>query len=389
MDFDAIIVGGGILGCTAAFFLTRAGKRVCLVERGALAEGTTGNSFAWANASTKTQDAAYHRLNAAGVTAYRVLAEEFGADALGICATGALQIVSRADAAGFRAAGDDFAKLRAFGYPCSWLDAEGLRAETQGLALPCDSEALLLPADLVIDAPRFARAMAERARAAGAVIHENRAATDLLADDTGIVQGLATVNGDIRAPHVLLAAGAETGPLLAQLTGYDGFASRFPLREVPGLLLTTPPLDPNPVKRITYTSTTNELHLLTTPEGGLRIGSDDIDGAIWEDRSTQAQRRGGEALLDRAAKMIPDLRDRVNLDDCTLQIGIRPYPEDGKAIAGPLPGAIGVTVLATHSGITLAPALAAHLPALLNGETPQELAPFSLTRFPGFQTETA
>ncbi len=41
-DFDAVVVGGGITGLTAAYLLKRAGKSVCLLERGRLASGDTG-----------------------------------------------------------------------------------------------------------------------------------------------------------------------------------------------------------------------------------------------------------------------------------------------------------------------------------------------------------
>ncbi len=123
MKRDVIIVGGGIIGCTTAHFLTRAGLRVALLEKGALAQGATGNSFAWANASTKTGDEIYHRLNAAGVAGYEALAAEFGAERLGIYQTGALQVVGRSDATGFRAMQDRSVTLHRCEYPCGWTDS--------------------------------------------------------------------------------------------------------------------------------------------------------------------------------------------------------------------------------------------------------------------------
>lgn len=384
MTRDVIVVGGGIIGCATAHFLTRAGLRVTLLEKGTLAHGTTGNSFAWANASTKIGDETYHRLNAAGVAGYEALAAEFGADRLGIYQTGALQVVGRSDSTGFRAMQERFATLQRFEYPCKWLEPTALLAEAPGLIMPVDAEALLLPTDMVIDAPRVARSLAEMARNDGADIRENCPALALIADDDGTVQGIETANGPIKAPKIILAAGVETGRLLADLTGFDAFATRFPLREVPGLLLTTPPLNPNPLKRLLFGSTTNELHLLSAPNGGLRIGSDDIDGVVWEDRSNSAMQRGGAALLERAAEVIPNLLDHVSLDECTLQIGVRPYPEDGKAIISHMPGAEGLIIVATHSGITLGPVIGAHMAGLVRGDIVPELAAFSLLRFPGF-----
>ncbi|MDU8929861.1 FAD-dependent oxidoreductase [Alisedimentitalea sp. MJ-SS2] len=384
MTQEIIIIGGGIIGCSIAYALTRAGLRATLLEQGTLAEGTTGNSFAWANASSKTTNAAYHRLNAAGVAGYQALIAEYGAEQIGIRQTGALQVVSRSDAAGFRAMQDDFAALTRFGYPCEWLDGAALQAETPALSLPADAEALLLPSDMVVDAPKAARTFAELARLAGANIRENCPAQALIADDDGAIQGVETSNGSIHAANVILAAGADTGSLLAQLTGFDGFSTRFPLRQVPGLLLTTPPIAPNPLTRVIYGSTTNELHMLPAPNGGIRIGSDDVDGIIWEDRSPSAMQRGGTALLKRAAQVIPDLPTRVRLEDCHLQIGVRPYPEDGLTIAGPLPGSDGLIIVATHSGITLAPAIAAHMVDLVKTGAAPGLTGYGLSRFPGF-----
>lgn len=384
MNKDVIIVGGGIIGCACAYFLTRAGFKVTLMDKGALAEGTTGNSFAWANASSKVGDEGYHRLNAAGVRGYQALAKEFGGDRFGISPTGALYAVPPNDATGVQAMRDEFAVLKGFGYPCQWLDETALNSEAGEMRFPNGTEGILFPHDMVIDAPKAAQAFADLATEGGAVIRTGCAAEALTADDDGVVQGVETSDGAVMASHVVLAAGRDTGRVLAELTGYDGFATRFPLREVPGLLLTTPKLDPNPLKRIYFGSTTNELHLLPAPNGGIRIGSDDVDGIIWEDRSDEAMRRGGEALLDRASEVIPGLKDRVSLDDCTLQVGVRPYPEDGKAIVGALPGAEGLYLVATHSGITLAPVIGSALADLLESGNAPVLEPFSLARFPGF-----
>ena len=39
---DVVIIGGGIIGTSCAYFLTLEGLQVCLVERGALASGSSG-----------------------------------------------------------------------------------------------------------------------------------------------------------------------------------------------------------------------------------------------------------------------------------------------------------------------------------------------------------
>jgi len=57
-------------------------------------------------------------------------------------------------------------------------------------------------------------------------------------------------------------------------------------------------------------------------------------------------------------------------------------PEDEVSLVGPLPGADGVFVLATHSGVTLAPALGRLLAdEIVGGAVPELLGPFRPNRF--------
>jgi glycine/D-amino acid oxidase-like deaminating enzyme len=64
---DVAVVGGGVLGLATAFELTERRLSVVLLESGTLGSGTTGTSFHWINASSKSEDETYHRFNAAGV----------------------------------------------------------------------------------------------------------------------------------------------------------------------------------------------------------------------------------------------------------------------------------------------------------------------------------
>ncbi|MFQ5398969.1 MAG: FAD-dependent oxidoreductase, partial [Anaerolineae bacterium] len=44
--FDAIIIGGGIMGCSTAFQLAQRGFKVGLLEKGGIGDGSTGKSSA-------------------------------------------------------------------------------------------------------------------------------------------------------------------------------------------------------------------------------------------------------------------------------------------------------------------------------------------------------
>ncbi|MDI9390632.1 MAG: FAD-binding oxidoreductase [Synergistota bacterium] len=40
--YDAIVIGAGIIGLSCAYYLTKAGKRVLVLERGQVGSGTSG-----------------------------------------------------------------------------------------------------------------------------------------------------------------------------------------------------------------------------------------------------------------------------------------------------------------------------------------------------------
>ena len=111
--------------------------------------------------------------------------------------------------------------------------------------------------------------------------------------------------------------------------------------------------------------------LLATDDG-------DVTGLIIDNQA-------GPHAPDRAYSVLPQLAGTIDIDDCRLGIGVRPYPTDGKTIIGPMPDAKGLHIIATHSGITLAPVLGRLMAgAITNGTYPATLAPFALIRFGGF-----
>lgn len=54
VDVDVAIIGGGITGITAAYFLSKAGKRVALIEKNTLCTGATGATTAFLTLSVDT-----------------------------------------------------------------------------------------------------------------------------------------------------------------------------------------------------------------------------------------------------------------------------------------------------------------------------------------------
>jgi len=386
-SFDVAIIGGGIIGVTAAYYLAKRGKSVVLLEQNQLAQGTTGNSFAWINASSKAAEGKYHHLNAQGLAGYNELAFEFGENALGLNPCGMLSIVPTADRSRYNELRAQWRLLTELKYPVAWVDSKDLPDLEPSINLDQDYEALLSFTELSLDAPLFVRFIASQFSALGGEILENCAAVSLDIDEDGGIRGLESINGPIPAQNVLLAAGPHIAEQLAQLTGFEGFASRFPLRQSEGLLLTTPDLSPRHlVRRVIYWEETSDLHVLPHFSGGLRIGADGTDGMIADHDNEKTRRAAAEILLQRVRERIIGFPNDISVDDCNISIGIRAVPEDGHSIADLLPGADNLYIIATHSGITLAPILGKLMAEFIDsGTRPEILSPFSLKRFPGFQ----
>ena len=396
-DFDAIVAGAGIVGAGAAFALARANARVALLDPNPAAaspggdrrmegvEGTSRASFAWINATAKTDREDYHRLNAHGVEHYRTLAREFGEARLGLHPTGMIAWARPGDEGRRRALRGQVERLREWSYPVTPLDTDGLRALEPHTALPDGAEGFLAYGDAWLDAPRAVGFFCEEVRRrGGAVVAGARGrVSGLLRDEGGAVRGVEAGGGRLTAPVVVAALGPDTEALLRAWLGPGEVGNRPFLVRRPGLLVDAPATGPfRLVRHVVYTGD-NALHLRPAPSGGLRIGSEDADPEREAPDDMEAR---AVALLARARALVPGLGGDAPLEtfvrECTVRVGVRPVPVDDRAIVGPVPGVRGLYVIATHSGVTLGPYLG-RLAAeeLVGGEMPGPLAPFRFDRF--------
>jgi glycine/D-amino acid oxidase-like deaminating enzyme len=360
--FDVAVVGGGILGACATWYLTRAGRAVVLLEAGEPGSGTSANSFAWINAVHKEPDV-YHRLNAAGVAAHAALASELGGDA-GYHPGGSLEWTE--DAAADEELRTRVTRLADRGYAAELITREAARALEPGLAIGAGARSIAFFArDAWLDAPRLIRTLVERAAAQGAEVRRGTPVRALRQSGTR-VEAAVTDSGEVAAGAVLFCVGPATAEALATL------GVKLPVRRVPGLLaLTTAPSAP--LGRVVHAP---GVHLRPEPGGGLRVGATDLDKLITE---TTADPSLAETLLERARRAFPPARD-ARLTE--VRIGVRPMPEDGHTIAGRLPGLENAFVVVTHSAVTMGPLLGRLIAAEVAGSPPSpQLARFRPDRF--------
>ena len=375
---DVVVVGGGILGVSIAHALSKLGRHVVLLEERTIASGTTGTSFAWLNATSKTDDAVYHALNRRGLEKHLALAAEWGETATGLAGAGSIHW-------SHPAAGDGgpapllaaASKLAAWDYPIVPLDRSALRALEPYIDFPAGSEGYLAPLDRWLDAPRMVRRMADDTRDKGGDIREGAPVTGFLFDGDAVV-GVEALLYTILAPTIVLAAGTALPALAARAR--RSLARTLPVRPMPGLLVDTVPSDRTWLRHVVYFPDGSRFHM--RPSGrGQSLGADDIDAAhtISGEDSLLV---GTTALLHRASDYLPDFSALELTPSAHARIGVRPMPEDGLPIIGPLAKAPSVYVAATHSGVTLGPYLGELIAREIALDEPQkDLDPYRPGRF--------
>ena len=309
---DAIVVGAGIVGAGAAFALARANARVALLDASPPGSapggkgGTSRASFAWINATAKTDREDYHRLNASGAGHYRALAREFGEARIGLHPTGMIAWANPGDETRRRALGAQVERLGAWSYPVTPLDEGGLRALEPHVAFAPGAEGFLAWADAWLDVPRAVDLLCDEVRRRGGTVvaGERGRVAGLLRDEAGAVTGVETGGGRFTAPVVVAALGPDTEDLLRAWLRPGELGNRSFLVRRPGLLVDIPDTGPfHLVHHVLYTGD-NAFHMRPAPTGGLRIGSEDADP---ESESPEDAAARAAALLARARALVPGL----------------------------------------------------------------------------------
>lgn len=379
---DVVIIGAGILGCSAAYELAKRGRKIVLLDAGSIGQGTSTKSFSWINATSKTNHKGYFELNAQGLDMYRAMANKWGAEKVGLHQSGMLEWADASDGLGLKAIRQTVKTLAAWGYSIQALDHKSLEKLEPNVHFGDGAEGYLADKDCWLDVPVYLRFLLREIRASSGQLLENCRALELLADDNGKILGVRTEKGRIDCAKVVVATGADTPQTLSQLTGHEGFSTHFPIRQASGLLVYTPPVSPSLVTHVMYPSDRHGLHIRPTSEGGLLLGADDTDGIISEATTVKAQRQAINILLQRVQQLIPEFAGVDIIDQCHAVIGMRAVPSDEHSIAGPMLAAEGLYIVLTHSGISLAPILGKLIADCIDSNMlPNQLRPFSLDRF--------
>ncbi|HEY3121742.1 MAG TPA: glycine oxidase ThiO [Vicinamibacteria bacterium] len=205
---DAIVIGAGVVGLSAARALGRAGAKVLVVERRRI--GAEASSAAAGIVSPQMEATANSPLLELALRARDhlfaltpALQEETGID-VDLGTRGLLELAFTEDEE--RALDERLGWQRARGLPVEPLGPEEVR-EAEPNVNPAVRRALFLPRDRRIDNVRLTRALAASAVARGASVLCGRPVTALLLEG-GRVAGVRAGAETLRAPAVINAMGA-------------------------------------------------------------------------------------------------------------------------------------------------------------------------------------
>lgn len=200
---QVVIIGGGIVGCSTAYHLTKAGWRdVLILERKSLASGTT-----WAAAGLLAQlrqNRQMSNLAKYAIELYAKLGEETGMPT-GFVQTGALAVCQTKDRVKEYLRGA--ARARAFGIDMYMISKQEAVDLVPGMNLDnCLDEVFYIPGDAQVNPEDTTQALAKGARNNGAKIFENVLVTDVLVSN-GEISGVRTEEGDVKCQFVVNCAG--------------------------------------------------------------------------------------------------------------------------------------------------------------------------------------
>lgn len=405
---DLVVIGAGVVGAAAAWFATLAGLRVVVVDRGAIAGGTSGAGEGNVLVSDKEPGpelelARYSR---------QVWGEDLGpyGEWWEFERKGGLVVASTPAALGaLRTLAE---RQRAGGVAVREVSGAELHTLEPRLTREAAGGALY-PQDAQVQPMLAAAHLLRLARRRGAVVRTGTEVVGFLrrtgspatsggegmgspggertgapaapgAGDTGApVTGVRTPDGTVSAPAVLNAAGTWAGAV-AGLAGVE-----LPVLPRRGFVLVTEPLPPATVRHKVYAAdyvdavASSDAELQASPVvegtgGGTVLIGSTRERVGFDRRPSPAAIR---ALAQGAIGLFPML---ASVRAMRVYAGFRPYCPDHLPVIGPDPRAPGLWHACGHegAGIGLAAGTGKLIAQALTGEaTDLDLTPFAPERF--------
>jgi glycine oxidase len=366
---DVLIIGGGVIGLTTAYYLAKEGVTVLVLDQGDL-----GRQASWAGAgiippgNASRARTSLDWLRARGSEMFPILSHELreqtGADN-GYVICGGLEIEDPAEplpTAAWLEEGISFEE---------W-DADRVRERLPHVG-PAVSRSYFLPRMAQVRNPRHLKALMAGCQRLGVHLQPHCEARGLVRAG-GKVTGIETDAGPLSAGQYLVAAGAWSDRLLKDAGCTTGV---HPVRGQIALLQAETPL--RPILLV------GKRYVVPRTDGRVLVGSTEEEAGFDARPTAEAIAE----LLQMATRLVPDLATAA-VERCWA--GLRPGTPDGSPFLGSVPGYRNLFVATGHyrAGIQQSPATGSLMAQLLTGKKPPiSLEDFRPGRPPQVSTATA
>jgi sarcosine oxidase subunit beta len=328
---NVVVIGGGVAGAAITYFLTRKNVEVILVEKGAIASGTSGRCEGDVLICDK-EPGFDSRLGKLSQDLFPQIAQELDYD-IGWTQKGSLLAIENEEE--MEVTKTFCARLAAEGLPVRILDRHEVREVEPHLAedivggMETDGDGSLYPMGLVYG-------LVSDAKKRGAQILTHNAVLDIKRDRNGSIARVITQQEEIITPQVVNAAGIWA-PFIGKMVGLD-----IPIRPRQGQMLVserTFPVGPRKVMEFGYMMAKFEGGTYTrkvTPEMekfGVALVFEPTEAQnfligssrrfVGEDTSCDVEVL--RAMAQRAIRFFPVIKD-INI--IRSYAGLRPYTPD-------------------------------------------------------------
>ncbi len=347
---DVVVVGGGVIGASVAYFLARQRLQVLLLERDDFAAQASGAAAGMlAPIAEARVDQPFLRWGLRSLAQFPPLCAEL-AERTGIdpefVEAGVLRVAREPRAA--RALEEQWRCLRTLTEvlhcELEWLSADAVLNHEPQLVHDVIG-GLWSPREAHVRPRRFVEALLRAALLWGVRLERGVAAVGILQDGERVA-GVRTTAGSCAAAHVVLCTGAWARDVEQWLPG----RVHLPISPVRGQIVLLQPLDLS----LHSTLWEERVYLVPKRDGRIVVGATQED--VGFDRRVTAG--GVRDLLAAATAVVPGLA-RAAFSHAWA--GLRPTAPDARPVVGPVPGVPGLCVAVGHfrNGILLAPVTAA------------------------------
>ena len=371
-NYDAIVVGGGIVGMATAYHLVAAGVRTLLIDRSDPGRASDAGAGILSTATAVDHRDPVLRFEARAAQHYPELIETLRAEAAGDTGygvTGSLTVALSEDELApleqLRAGLEHSGELGGGGHAAITPE----RAQTLFPPLGPVRGALHAARGARVDGRLLVAALRRAALARGLTV--TAAGVDRLIMRAGDVEGVALGAEVIAAGQVVIAAGAWSEAFAA------GLGVRIPVAPQRGQIIHLQ-LPGAETGAWPIVSAFRGHYMVPWPGGRIVVGATRETAAGFRPETTAL---GILQVLAEALRVAPGLRD-ASLHE--VRVGLRPVSADGLPILGPVPG-VGNVLLATGHGpvgLQLGPYSGKVIAEMVSRGAPgTDLTPFRVDRF--------